>query len=66
MILKYRKAIDKIDSQIIALLKKRKSLVAKVKKIKLKEKIPLKDKEREKQILKKTGKFKKVFMEILK
>jgi len=66
MIKQYRKKIDKIDSEIIALLKKRKALVEKVKKIKLKENLPIKDIKREEQILKKSSVFKNVFIEILK
>ena len=66
MIKEHRKKIDEIDSQIISVLEKRKTLVNKVKEIKLGQKIPLEDKEREEQILKKAGKFKKVFIEVLK
>lgn len=66
MIKEYRNQIDIIDSQIISLLEKRKMLVAKVREIKLEQNIPLENKEREEQVLKKAGKFKNVFIEILK
>ncbi len=66
MIKEYRKKINEIDSQIISLLEKREILVNKVKEIKLEQNIPLEDKEIEEQVLKKAGKFKKVFIEILK
>ncbi|MBW3002108.1 chorismate mutase [Candidatus Woesearchaeota archaeon] len=66
MIDEYRKEIDLIDSEIISLLEKREILVEKIKEIKLQQKIPLEDKEREQQVLKKAGKFKKVFKEVLK
>ena len=66
MIKKYRKQIDKLDSQIISLLKKRQTLAKKVREEKIKEKLPLKDKKREQQVLKKAGKFKKIFKEVLK
>ena len=66
MINEHRKKIDEIDSQIISLLEERENLVEKIKEIKLKQNIPLEDKEREEQILKKAGKFKKVFKEVLK
>ena len=66
MIKEYRNHIDIIDSQIISLLEKRKMLVAKVREIKLEQNIPLENKEREEQVLKKAGKFKNVFIEILK
>jgi chorismate mutase len=66
MIQEHRKQIDEIDSKIISLLEKRETIVKKIKEIKLKENITLEDKEREEQILKKAGKFKKVFKELLK
>jgi len=66
MIKEYRKKIDEIDSQIISLLEKRENLVKKVRLIKLQQAIPLKDSQREEQVLKNAGKFKKVFIEILK
>ena len=66
MIKKYRQQIDIIDSEILALLNKRKSLIEKAEEIKLQQNIPLKDQEREEEILKKAGKFKNVFIEVLK
>ncbi|MBW3004472.1 chorismate mutase [Candidatus Woesearchaeota archaeon] len=66
MLEQYRKQIDLIDSQIIELLKKRESLVEQIKEIKLEQNAPLEDKEREEQVLKKAGKFKNVFKEVLK
>ena len=60
------KNIDEIDSQILSLLEKRKQLVEKVKEIKLKQNIPLEDKDREEQVLKKAGNFNNIFREILK
>ena len=66
MIKEYRKKINEIDSQIISLLEKREILVNKVKEIKLEQNILVKNKKREEQVLKKAGKFKKVFKEVLK
>ena len=66
MIKEYRCQIDIIDSQIISLLEQREGLVKKIRLIKLQQDIPLKNLKREEQILEKSGKFKKVFIEILK
>jgi len=66
MIKAQRKKIDIIDQKIIDLLKKRKGYVKEIQKIKKLKKIPPKDPKREKQILKRAGKFRNVFKEILK
>ena len=63
---KQRKEIEKVYGEILVLLKKRLRLISKIKKEKKKLGIPFKDLKQEKKVLKKAGKFKKVFKEILK
>lgn len=66
MIERIRKIIDKIDLRIIVLLKRRKALVLKLQAYKELNNIPLRDPEREAQILERAGEFKNVFKEVLK
>jgi len=54
-----RKELDKLDHDLVKLLKKRKGLVKKVAQIKKKHKLPLVQKAREIEIDKKLGKFAK-------
>jgi chorismate mutase-like protein len=56
---KIRKEIDKLDQDLVKLLKKRKSLITKVAQIKKKYKLPLFQKAREAEIDKKLAKFAK-------
>ena len=56
---KVRKEIDKLDKDLLKLLKKRKSLITKVAQIKKKYKLPLVQKAREADIDKKLSKFAK-------
>lgn len=65
---KNRKKIDDIDLKISKLLKKRAKLTIKIGKIKKSNSLPLKDKKREEEILKKfeTDYEKEIFKKILK
>lgn len=65
MIKVLRKKVDAVDKKILDLLKKRKKLTDKIKTIKKKEKLPERDLKREEVILKRAGKFRKVFKAIL-
>jgi len=56
---KIRKEIDKLDHDLVKLLKKRKGLIQKVAQIKKKHKLPLVQKAREAEIDKKLAKFAK-------
>ena len=56
-----RKKIDKVDNQLVTLLAKRMRIVNQIKKAKNKGKLPIADKKREVQILRKAkGKAKKL------
>lgn len=50
---KYRKEIDKIDKELLTLLAMRLSIVLKIRKYKNLKKLPVEDKEREKEIIQK-------------
>lgn len=63
---KQRKEIEKIYDEILSLLKKRLRLISKIKKEKEKLGIPFIDLKQEEKILKKSGRFRKVFKEIIK
>lgn len=61
-----RKKIDEIDSKIIELLNKRIELCKKIALIKKQNNLPIKNEEREKLVIKRSGIFSQVFEEIIK
>ncbi len=65
---KFRQKIDNIDSKISKLLKTRLKLTISIGKIKKSKRIPIKDKKREEEILKKlkTDYEKEIFKKIIK
>jgi monofunctional chorismate mutase len=60
-----RKEIDKIDDEIIDLLKRRLEIARKIGKIKKERHLPVLDKEREKEVLERAGMFQDVFKGII-
>lgn len=61
-----RKRIDEVDEKIKELLEKRLKFCERIGKIKRKYNLRISDKKREIEVLKKAGKFKSVFKEIIK
>ncbi|WP_287197012.1 chorismate mutase [Thermococcus sp.] len=62
---KLRKRIDEIDEQITELLEERARIAKEIGEIKKELNLPIRDEKREKEVLKRAGKFKKVFEEIM-
>lgn len=66
MIERYRKKIDKIDREIIALLEKRFLITKEIIKYKREKEIKVRDKVREEEIIKKLSKGKKLDKSLVK
>ena len=62
---KLRKKIDKIDREIIQLLCRRVKISKNISYVKMKEKLAIVDEARERNILKRAGRFKKIFKAII-
>ncbi|AAL81825.1 chorismate mutase [Pyrococcus furiosus DSM 3638] len=60
-----RKEIDKIDNQIISLLKKRLEIAQAIGKIKKELNLPIEDRKREEEVLRRAGEFREIFEKIL-
>ncbi len=60
-----RKRIDEIDEQIIRLLEERVRIAKEIGAIKRELNLPIRDEEREEEVLKKAGKFREVFEKIV-
>jgi len=56
-LMRMRKEIDPLDETLMSLLNKRADLSKAIGEIKIKENLPIQNKQREKEILSKTGKF---------
>lgn len=65
-IFRLREEIDKIDNEIIRLLNKRINIVRKIGSIKAENKRSIRDRSREEVIIRRAGKYKNVFKEIMK
>jgi len=61
-----RKKVDEIDAQLVALLEKRIRICKEIGKLKSIHGMPLRDENREKIILERTGKFHSIFTQIVK
>ncbi len=61
-----REEIDSIDREILILLDKRVRLCREIGEIKKKKKIPVTDKHREVEVLRRAGVFRSVFREIIR
>ncbi len=60
-----RERIDEIDKQIIELLEERIKVAKEIGKIKKELNLPIKDEEREKEVLKRAGRFGEIFEKIV-
>ncbi|WP_457754722.1 chorismate mutase [Thermococcus sp.] len=60
-----RKRIDEIDEQIIELLEERVRIAKEIGEIKRELNLSIRDEKREKEVLKRVGKFKEVFEKIV-
>lgn len=60
-----RKEIDEIDEQIIELLEERVRIARELGEIKRELNLPLRDEKREEEVLRRAGKFRKVFEKIV-
>jgi len=60
-----RSRIDRIDAEIIALLKERMRVCAEIGRVKARESLPVRDEVREAEVLRRAGEFAGVFKEII-
>lgn len=60
-----RGRIDEIDKQIIELLEERIKVAKEIGKIKKELNLPIKDEEREREVLKRAGRFREIFERIV-